>query len=533
MSELLKRCFSTVVVLLVVLTLPALSPGQETALDLFIDGVEAFDFGDYETAVGSLKKAVELEPENLEYQYYLGLTHSAMDHDDEALEVFKSIVEKAPAEGLNAYFEMAAIYTKQGKHDKALDVLNLAQEAAPENPRVYFEKGLVYKNLADYETAVDSLSRAKTLDASLAQVADYNIAGVYFAEGKLEQAEQTFEGVIAAAPETVVAENARQSLENLERAKKARRPWYVWATLAWGYDTNVPLDSRDGVAISRLEGQPDDDGDPFQIFQCNGGYKIVNRPDFELGVGYQLRTTGYKNWTDYNLFANRPYAFLRYESDPVIFRFMYEPAWYYEGGSDDNFQDEGLYLTFGSSSEKFLQLHSFRPSVTILEPYDLQTSITADYQIRDYSDSRVYGLDSDSDLYSVSIVQSYRIPNTNCYPSIGYKYLKENADDSKESFHYNAGVIGVSSELFWKIWANLSMSYAKIEFNRNTDYKENGKRDDDQWQFSGSLRRALTDHFYLSFYYSYTDNDSNVSSNGDDPWAFGKSVYAGLLTFSY
>lgn len=531
MREFVKSGCSSVVVLLILVSFPAVTAGQETALDHFIDGLEAFDFGDYENAATSLGKAVQMEPENLEYQYYLGLTHSAMNRNKEALDVFEAIVEKAPVEGLNAYFEMAAIYTKQGKYDEALDVLNRAENVSPENPRVSFERALVYKKLGDFDTAIHGLNQAKSMDPGLSQVIDYNIAGIHFEKGEFREAEGMFEQAIAADPDSILAENARQSLANLDRAKRARKPWYIWSSLVWGYDTNVPLDAREGVAI-RLEGQPDDEEDQFQIFQLNAGFKVLNRPDLELGVGYQFRTTGYKNWVNYNITGHRPYAFLRYENRPVIFRFMYEPAWYFEGGTD-NYQDEGLYLSFGDASDKFLQLHSFRPSVTLLEPYNLETNITADYQIRNYSDGLVYGLDSDSDLYSVSIIQSYRIPNTNVYPRAGYKYLKENADDSKNSFHYHAGHVGVSSEIFWKIWANLTLSYAEIEFNKNPAYRDGGQRRDDQWQFTGSLRRSLTDLFYISFYYSYSNNDSNVSADGEDPWEFDKSVYAGLLTFVY
>ena len=163
----------------------------------------------------------------------------------------------------------------------------------------------------------------------------------------------------------------------------------------------------------------------------------------------------------------------------------------------------------------------------------MQTSITADYQIRDYSRGLVYGLDSDSKVYGASIIQSFKIPGVECYPSAGFKYFQENADDSEDSYRFGAIHASVSGKLFWEIWGNVTGSYGKIKFNNNSDFKLDGKRDDDQWQIGGSLRRAITDFLYLSAYYSYTDNDSNVSYGGNDPFSFDKSVYAGLLTFLY
>ena len=532
MNELRNSGLSTVVVLLIVLSFPLLSHGQETALDHCVDGVEAFDFGDYDNALMSLQKAVQLEPDNVEYLYYLGLTHSAMGQDKEAIQVFESVVAKEPVEGANAYFEMASIHSEKRRYQKALDVLDRAEKALPDNPRVYLEKGVVYRDMKDYENAVVNMNRARALDPDLAQVVDYNVGGVHFEKEEFDQAEEMFEKAITVDPESVVAENARQSIANLDKARRSRKPWYIWSTIAWGYDTNVSLDARDGVQV-RLPDQPSNKKDQFQIFQVNGGYKIVNRKDLEVGLGYQFRTTGYKKWVAYNLTGHRPYAFFRYQRNPVIFRFMYEPSWWYEGGNDGSAQDHGFYLTFGSSSDKFLQSHSFRPSVTFLEPYDMQTSITADYQIRDYSRGLVYGLDSDSKVYGASIIQSFKIPGVECYPSAGFKYFQENADDSEDSYRFGAIHASVSGKLFWEIWGNVTGSYGKIKFNNNSDFKLDGKRDDDQWQIGGSLRRAITDFLYLSAYYSYTDNDSNVSYGGNDPFSFDKSVYAGLLTFLY
>ena len=108
MHRVINSCCSLVTLLLICLCFPLTLPAQQSALNYFVDGVEAYDMADYEEAIRSIEKAIELNPSNLEFQYYLGLTYSAMDRGEDALKVFDSIVREEPVKFQKAYFE---IYT--------------------------------------------------------------------------------------------------------------------------------------------------------------------------------------------------------------------------------------------------------------------------------------------------------------------------------------------------------------------------------------------------------------------------------------
>ena len=75
-----------------------------------------------------------------------------------------------------------------------------------------------------------------------------------------------------------------------------------------------------------------------------------------------------------------------------------------------------IYLTFGNNSYARLRMHSFMPTISILEPYDLRTDINLVYQIKDYLDGT-----GDSSRYGADITQAYQIPGTQCLPRIGYR----------------------------------------------------------------------------------------------------------------
>ncbi|NVM25914.1 MAG: tetratricopeptide repeat protein, partial [Desulfobacterales bacterium] len=113
MREFLKRFFFPVTVLLIFLSFPSFASAQQSAMNYFVDGVEAFEAASYQEAIRSLEKAIELEPANLEFQYYLGLTYRAMKQYGDALKVFESIVEKEPVKFRKVYFEIAALYARQ------------------------------------------------------------------------------------------------------------------------------------------------------------------------------------------------------------------------------------------------------------------------------------------------------------------------------------------------------------------------------------------------------------------------------------
>jgi len=181
---------------------------QQTDLrvkNYYIDGIEALDEEDYDNAVRSFKKAIELDPANLEFQYYLGITYARMDRNKEALEIFESIVEREPVRFLKAFFDIAALYSKQKMYQQALEALGHAEEIDPKNARVFLEKGYAYNALKEYEQAIDSFNRARELDPKLTQTAYYNIGATSLAAEKFDRAADMFAKAAQINPKTRLA----------------------------------------------------------------------------------------------------------------------------------------------------------------------------------------------------------------------------------------------------------------------------------------------------------------------------------------
>jgi len=521
----MRNC-ALIFVLVLFLFLPGTALAQQIAMNHFVDGVEAYEMGSYQTAVTSLEKAIALEPGNLEFHYYLGLTYSAMERFDEALQVFGKIVEKEPVAFRKAYFEIAAVYAKQKRYQRAIDTLSLVQESAPKEARVYLEKGYAYQKLEQYDLAITYFNKSKDLEPEMLQLIYYNIGTVHYEAEAFDTAEEMFTKAIEVNPDTSIAQNARQAIVNARGAKKARKPWYLSGSFTWSYDDNVLQKALEQAAVVSPTGATLDEADAFQTLIVRGGYKLLNRKDLELGAGYSLYAAGYRDLVDNNILGHIPHLYLNYNRHPLYLRLPYEFSYYRTGGKE-NGQDLGFYLTFGSDSDKKLKMHALSPALTIVEPHNLKSEITFAYQDKDYLDD----ITSDAGQSSIGIVQYYKFPDKEIYPRAGYKYGSEDADQDIYSYTYHQVLLGIASALpWWKTRGDISLTYEKTAFHTNPLYKLTGEREDRKYILALSIAKPLSDIFQLAFSYSYTRSDSNVSSNGIDPYEFKKNVYGLMIT---
>jgi len=498
---------------------------QKNAIDSFADGVEALGMQNFEAAERSFKQALSIEPENKEFQYYLAVAYVRLKKEDEALRIFESLLEKDPKNYFKAYFDIAGVYSSQGRYQKALDALNLAEQAEPTSARVYLEKGYVYKNLKDYEQAIHSFNRAKELDPKESQLVYYMIGAVDLEREKFKNADLMFKKAVEVAPQTPLGQSAGQTLPHVERAAWARKPWYLTTTLNWGYDDNVPRNP-----IGEITGGPVSGGlgkgDQFETFFMTGGYKFLNRKDMEIGAGYTLFSLGYRDWTENNVTSHSPHVYFQGNFNPVYFRFQYDFTYFYAGGKKQSINPP-VFLTFANNSYAKLRMHSFVPTISIVEPYDLRTDINFSYLIKDYLD----GVTADASRYGADITQSYKIPGTECFPRIGYRHAYEQSGDKSSVYRYDEFFVGFNTPIYWGITGDVSLSYML------TDYPEFSvpitERGDKTYTIAVTLNRYIIDRLLLTFNYLHIRNDSDYYQDRKDLYTFNKNMYILMLTYTF
>jgi tetratricopeptide (TPR) repeat protein len=494
-------------VLFSLLFLPATASAQQNAMHLFVDGVEAYESGSHEEAIRSLNKAIELEPENLEFHYYLGLTYSAMGRYKEALEVFERIVEKEPVTFRKAYFEVAAVYAKQGDYQKTIDTLTLVEGVDPKDPRTFLEKGYAFQRLKQYDLAIESFNKAKDLEPTMLQLIYYNIGAVHYEAEAFDKAEEMFTKSIGVNPATSLAQNARQAILNAKGAKKARRPFYLSGSFTWAYDDNVLQKPLEQAQITSATGEALDEADQFQTLHVRGGYKFLNKKHVEMGAGLSCFSAAYQDLIDNNVLGVIPHLYLNAGYHPFYARLQYDYSYYYAGG------------------EEKLSMSAITPVFTIVETPNLKSEITLSHQDKNYLDE----ITSDAAQVSIGIVQHYALRSRGLYPRAGFKYGSEDADQEVFSYSYYQLLLGLTSALpWWGMRGDVSLAYEKTGFEMNPFYSAVGEREDQRYILSLSISKPLFDILQLVFSYSHTRNDSNISSGGIDPYEFKKNVY-GLM----
>ncbi len=499
--------------------------GDATAMDIFMDGVDALNMEDFDEAAKRFEKASTMEPQNLEHRYYLAVAYVRLKKNREALKIFESLTTEDPTLFFKAYFDIAAIYSSEKNYDKAIETLKKAEKIDPKSGRVFLDMGYSYKDSGDYGQAIKCFSRARELNVQLNQISVYMTGATYLEEEQFDQAAQKFKEAVELDPETPLAESARQTIPRVEEAAWGRKPWYLITSFNWGYDDNVardPLQEVSGGPVSGGTGK----GDEYETFFLRTGYKFLNLKDYEAGVGYTLFSLGYRDWTDSNVTSHSPHAYFQADWDPVFFRFQYDFTYFYSGGEKQGVNPP-IYLTFANNSYARLRMHSFMPTISILEPYNLRSDINLIYQIKDYLD----GVTGDSSRYGADITQSYQIPNTQVLPRIAYRTAYEPSGDDPSTYSYHELMVGVASNLYWDIWGDLSFAYMRTHY---PDFTPTNGRRDSTYTTVFSLKRYFMERLLLSFSYIHIKNDSDyVSTNNEDLYTFKKNVYSLEITYVF
>ncbi|MDI6795333.1 MAG: tetratricopeptide repeat protein, partial [Desulfatibacillaceae bacterium] len=82
---------------------------QENALDIFADGVIAFEEQDYKQAEASIKSALQMEPDNDQFLYHLALVYARTGRSTQAIEIFERLIAFDSVLYRKAYYDIAAI----------------------------------------------------------------------------------------------------------------------------------------------------------------------------------------------------------------------------------------------------------------------------------------------------------------------------------------------------------------------------------------------------------------------------------------
>ncbi len=163
-------------------------------------------------AIDALKKASELEPRNPGIYTDIGNLYLVLAKKDEARAEFEKAVRQkldfAPAN-----INLALMLEEEGRVDEAIAKLEWLLPKNPNNVETLFQLGRLYYNKNEVERAITQFITALNLNSQYSN-ARYSLAIAYEKQGKIKEAIEQLEIVLAANPDI------KEIQDRIERLKR-------------------------------------------------------------------------------------------------------------------------------------------------------------------------------------------------------------------------------------------------------------------------------------------------------------------------
>ncbi|MBU1112570.1 MAG: tetratricopeptide repeat protein [Candidatus Omnitrophica bacterium] len=140
-------------------------PSSEAVLSadkLMILASQSFKNNKTEEAISLIEKSLNLNPENPEAHYRLGVIYAYLNNFPEAVTCFEKAIAKAPSL-TKAYINLGGVYGKLKDYPKALAVLNQALRLDKNNAKIYYNLGMVHIGMSRKGEAKKYFEKARAL----------------------------------------------------------------------------------------------------------------------------------------------------------------------------------------------------------------------------------------------------------------------------------------------------------------------------------------------------------------------------------
>jgi tetratricopeptide (TPR) repeat protein len=162
-------------------------PGSTVAFDgvsLNISGDKLYESGDLQGAIDEFKRALLIDPSNVNVHNSLGVCYGLQGEYESAIEEFKTVASIDPGEYM-AMFNLGLVHVLKKQPARALEFFHNADKINGDVYEVAFQSGKIYFESGDLEKAKPFLERAAKLDPDSGAV--YRYLGDCYAADNLTQ----------------------------------------------------------------------------------------------------------------------------------------------------------------------------------------------------------------------------------------------------------------------------------------------------------------------------------------------------------
>lgn len=468
-------------------------------------GIALYQRESNDEAEQALKKAREEEPASTRAAYYLGLTYKRLQRYSEAEKQLKEAVNNEPRIK-EALLELVEVQYQLGKLDEAQRHIEVAEREGIRPAQAAFLNGLVQLKRNRPNDAIESFRKARDLDASLKQAADYQIGIANLQQKSWDEAAKAFQEVLVLDPNTDIGAYAREYVKAIERQREAYRPWKLNLGFFGEYDDNVVLKPADTTVVQDVG----DESDFREVVTLDAEYAHRFSDRFGMKAHYNLY---FANQEDLDRF------------DVNSHTLGVTPSW--QAGSW-SFSVPTLYNYTWVDDEDFLATITVNPIVNIRTRENQVAQVGVKLQDKNFLQSPVLA-DEDRDAFRVAPGAAYYwfFFDNNGFFGGRYEYDVENTEGA--NWDYDGHRVNLS--LQWPFTEKLKGTLAgEVYFQEfdNTHTIFGTKRDDDTYTVSALLSYAIIKKLELQLRYTYVNHDSNLAL-----YDYGRNVYGAGLVYRF
>ena len=176
------------------------------SVSLNISGDKLYDQGEIQGAIAEFKKALEMDPSNVNVHNSLGVCYGLQGDYNEAIEEFKSAVSLEPEEYM-ALYNLGLVHMLTAQPDRALELFLKADKINGDAYEVTFQTGKLYLELGQPAKGRPFLERAAALEPKSGVV--YRCLGdCYAAENNPQEAISAYRKAVKLNPQDAAAMSA-------------------------------------------------------------------------------------------------------------------------------------------------------------------------------------------------------------------------------------------------------------------------------------------------------------------------------------
>lgn len=489
--------------------------------DFFEKGIAEFKAENYEEALIFFEKAYKKNPNDPRITSYLGLTHREMQNYPEAVKFFKETLNLDP-KAAEVKFLLADVLYGMLNYEEALTVIEAALKEGVRPAESNFLKGQILLKLKKNEEAVAAFKKAKELNPSLTQQADFQIATVYIQEREFKKAKEMFKGLMTVDP---TSDWALFSKDYLEAIEKMPPPYRLNIGVGLQYDDNVLTNPIDESLVD-IEKKKD----WKKTYSLFGEYTLYEKGPWNIKVSYSLNIAQHNksNYTKKNGIDNV------FSLDTVSHIFSIMPSYNTEKSI------VSLLLSYNYLEVdyiKYKQSFTFNPSYTFVIKGNHLGQVFFKYRKdefdREWNYRKFGGYQSqqeDRDANNLSGGAGYFYTFSNGYGLFNIMAETEYNDADGANWDY-AGVKGATGLLYPffdnKLKVNIYLeAYHQRYQNNHTIYKI--QRRDDTITAQASLTYVILKPMDLTIGYAHIKDNSNIQV-----YKYKKNLYTVSLEYRF